>query len=100
MIRTAAAVTVLLALGLCGGTAFASGAAGINSTGTHFAKPLAHSWMSQGFGCTSFAFEPVDRACPGEHWHSGVDLAAAMASEPDRGALRDFMREFELRAVL
>ena len=31
---------------------------------------------------------------------TGVDLAAAMGSEPDRGALRDFMREFELRAVL
>jgi DNA polymerase I len=31
---------------------------------------------------------------------TGVDLAAALASEPDRGALRDFMREFELRAVL
>jgi DNA polymerase-1 len=31
---------------------------------------------------------------------TGVDLGAAMASEPDRGALRDFMREFELRAVL
>jgi DNA polymerase-1 len=31
---------------------------------------------------------------------TGVDLAAVMASEPDRGALRDFMREFELRAVL
>jgi len=30
----------------------------------------------------------------------GVDLAAAMASEPDRGALREFMREFELRAVM
>ncbi|HET6571810.1 MAG TPA: DNA polymerase I [Solirubrobacterales bacterium] len=31
---------------------------------------------------------------------TGVDLSAAMASEPDRGALRDFMREFELRAVM
>ena len=31
---------------------------------------------------------------------TGVDLAAAMASEPDRGALREFMREFELRAVM
>ncbi|HEV7483046.1 MAG TPA: DNA polymerase I [Solirubrobacterales bacterium] len=31
---------------------------------------------------------------------TGVDLAAAMESEPDRGVLRDFMREFELRAVL
>jgi DNA polymerase I len=31
---------------------------------------------------------------------TGVDLGAAMSSQPDRGALRDFMREFELRAVL
>ncbi len=31
---------------------------------------------------------------------TGVDLEAAMGSEPDRGALRDFMREFELRAVM
>jgi DNA polymerase-1 len=31
---------------------------------------------------------------------TGVDLAAAMESEPDRGVLRDFMREFELRAVM
>jgi DNA polymerase-1 len=31
---------------------------------------------------------------------TGVDLGEAMSSEPDRGALRDFMREFELRAVM
>ncbi len=31
---------------------------------------------------------------------TGVDLAAALDTEPDRTALRDFMREFELRAVL
>jgi DNA polymerase-1 len=31
---------------------------------------------------------------------TGVDLTAALDSEPDRGALRDFMREFELRAVM
>ncbi len=31
---------------------------------------------------------------------TGVDLAAAMDSEPDRNTLREFMREFELRAVL
>jgi DNA polymerase-1 len=31
---------------------------------------------------------------------TGVDLVEAMGSEPDRGALRDFMREFELRAVM
>ncbi len=31
---------------------------------------------------------------------TGLDLAAVMGAEPDRGALRDFMREFELRAVM
>jgi DNA polymerase I len=31
---------------------------------------------------------------------TGVDLGEVMAAEPDRTALRDFMREFELRAVL
>jgi DNA polymerase I len=31
---------------------------------------------------------------------TGVDLGEAMSSEPDRGALREFMREFELRAVM
>jgi DNA polymerase I len=31
---------------------------------------------------------------------TGVDLAGALDSEPDRGALREFMREFELRAVM
>jgi DNA polymerase-1 len=31
---------------------------------------------------------------------TGVDLGEVMASEPDRGALREFMREFELRAVM
>jgi DNA polymerase I len=31
---------------------------------------------------------------------TGVDLREAMAAEPDRGALREFMREFELRAVM
>ena len=31
---------------------------------------------------------------------TGVDLGAVMSFEPDRGALRDFMREFELRAVM
>ena len=31
---------------------------------------------------------------------TGIDLAEAMSGEPDRGVLRDFMREFELRAVM
>ena len=51
-----------------------------SSAGRRLRKPLAHSWVSQGFGCTSFVFEPVDLACAGHHWHSGIDLAAARGS--------------------
>ena len=32
---------------------------------------------SQPYGCTSFELEPVDSTCPGGHFHTGVDLAAA-----------------------
>jgi len=76
VIRALAALTAVIAIGLCGGTALASGASS-EAAGLGFVKPLTHAWVSQGFGCTSFAFEPVDRACPGGHWHSGIDLAAA-----------------------
>jgi murein DD-endopeptidase MepM/ murein hydrolase activator NlpD len=76
VIRAFAALTALIAVGLCGGTALASGASS-GAAGVTFVKPLTHASISQGFGCTSFAFEPVDRACPGGHWHSGIDLAAA-----------------------
>ena len=31
---------------------------------------------------------------------TGVELASVLAVEPDRGVLREFMREFELRAVM
>ncbi|HEX8959753.1 MAG TPA: DNA polymerase I [Solirubrobacterales bacterium] len=31
---------------------------------------------------------------------TGVDLDEVMSSRPDRGALREFMREFELRAIM
>ncbi len=77
MIRAFAALTAVIALALCGGAAVVSAAVGSNGLGVGFIKPLAHSSVSQGFGCSSFAFEPVDRACPGGHWHSGIDLAAA-----------------------
>lgn len=40
------------------------------------ALPLAGAAMTQPFGCTAVVFEPVDAACPGGHFHSGVDLAA------------------------
>jgi murein DD-endopeptidase MepM/ murein hydrolase activator NlpD len=77
VIRAFVVVTTVIALGLCGGTAAASAAVGSSDPGVGFVKPLAHSSVSQRFGCTRFAFEPVDRACPGGHWHSGIDLAAA-----------------------
>lgn len=77
MIRAFVVLTTVVALGLCGGTAAASAAVGSRGPGVGFVKPLAHSSVSQRFGCTSFEFEPVDRACPGGHWHSGIDLAAA-----------------------
>ncbi|HEY8811923.1 MAG TPA: M23 family metallopeptidase [Candidatus Dormibacteraeota bacterium] len=32
--------------------------------------------VTQRFGCTSFELEPVQPACPGGHFHSGIDLAA------------------------
>jgi murein DD-endopeptidase MepM/ murein hydrolase activator NlpD len=77
VIRAVAAITAVIALGLCGGTALASGVTMNDAAGATFVKPLTHSWISQGFGCTSFSFEPIDLACPGGHWHSGIDLAAA-----------------------
>ena len=31
--------------------------------------------ITQGFGCTNYAFEPYDPTCPGHHFHSGIDIA-------------------------
>jgi murein DD-endopeptidase MepM/ murein hydrolase activator NlpD len=42
--------------------------------------PVAGAAVSQGFGCTAFAAEPVDTACPSGHFHSGVDLAAPLGT--------------------
>lgn len=33
--------------------------------------------ISQGFGCTSYPFEPYDPACPQKHFHNGLDIAGA-----------------------
>jgi len=77
VIRALVATTAVVCVGLCGGSVVAGGAIAATAAGVAFVKPLAHSWISLGFGCTSFGFEPVDIACPGGHWHSGIDLAAA-----------------------
>src|SRR2546425_7064503 len=31
--------------------------------------------ITQGFGCTSYPFEPYDPSCPSRHFHSGLDIA-------------------------
>ena len=31
--------------------------------------------ITQGFGCTSYVFEPYDPTCPSHHFHSGIDIA-------------------------
>jgi murein DD-endopeptidase MepM/ murein hydrolase activator NlpD len=31
--------------------------------------------ITQGFGCTSYPFEPYDPSCPDKHFHSGLDIA-------------------------
>jgi murein DD-endopeptidase MepM/ murein hydrolase activator NlpD len=76
VIRAMVVLTCVMGVGLCGGTALAAGSVANAAAGVAFVKPLGHSWISQGFGCTSFPFEPVDLACTGHHWHSGIDLAA------------------------
>ncbi|HWF58130.1 MAG TPA: peptidoglycan DD-metalloendopeptidase family protein [Candidatus Dormibacteraeota bacterium] len=42
----------------------------------HFAWPLTGP-ITQGFGCTTFPFEPYDPNCSTRHFHSGIDIAAA-----------------------
>ncbi len=41
----------------------------------HFAWPETGP-ITQGFGCTTFAFEAYDANCPSKHFHSGIDIAA------------------------
>ena len=31
--------------------------------------------ITQGFGCTTYPFEPYDPTCPSKHFHSGLDIA-------------------------
>ena len=39
--------------------------------------PIRAPVLTQGYGCTSLQLEPLDAACPGGHFHAGLDLAAA-----------------------
>lgn len=40
-----------------------------------FAWPMAGT-ITQGFGCTSYPFEPYDPNCSTRHFHSGIDIHA------------------------
>lgn len=42
------------------------------------ALPVLKGTLTQPFGCTALEIEPWSDACPGHHFHSGVDLAAPM----------------------
>ncbi len=47
--------------------------------------PVSGFVLTQGFGCTDLALEPVLATCPGGHFHAGLDLAAP-AGTPVRAA--------------
>ncbi|HYL72430.1 MAG TPA: M23 family metallopeptidase [Candidatus Dormibacteraeota bacterium] len=75
--RAVLLVTCAAAVMVCGGAFSATITVVPPVAAGGFARPLSGARLTQGFGCTSFALEPVDPHCPGGHWHSGVDLAAA-----------------------
>lgn len=87
MTRGCLLVTLVIGVLLAGGTTAAGYAltspqvASASATwSSSFVRPVHRAVITQGFGCTWFSLEPVDPACPGGHWHSGVDLAAAMGT--------------------
>jgi len=77
VLRALAAGAAATCLLLGGGSAVAGVAVGAADTLGGWVKPLDGARVSQGFGCTSVPNEVLDLACPGRHWHSGIDLVAA-----------------------
>lgn len=72
--RIAAAGALAIAITIVAAGRAASHAAlpiGAIVTGAHVSQP---------FGCTDLALEPVEPACPSRHFHTGVDLAAPMGA--------------------
>jgi murein DD-endopeptidase MepM/ murein hydrolase activator NlpD len=77
MTRAIAVITGMVALLLTATTGAATLVTQTPVAGGAFVKPVTGASISQGFGCTRVSIEPADAACPGGHWHSGIDLAAA-----------------------
>lgn len=50
----------------------------------HFVWP-EQGPLTQGFGCTSYPFEPWDANCPQHHFHSGIDIGAAWGTPVGAG---------------
>jgi murein DD-endopeptidase MepM/ murein hydrolase activator NlpD len=46
----------------------------------HFAWPETGP-ITQGFGCTTYPFEPYDPTCSTRHFHSGLDIAAPCGND-------------------
>lgn len=82
MIRVVATSTVVLCVVLTGAAAAAGAALGdVNGAARGaFTKPVSGARITQGFGCTPYVMEPYDAACATHHFHSGVDLAAALGT--------------------
>ena len=76
MTRAIAVITMAVAVMLAATTGAATMVLQTPVATGVFVNPVRDASMSQGFGCTSVSIEPVDTACPGGHWHSGIDLAA------------------------
>jgi murein DD-endopeptidase MepM/ murein hydrolase activator NlpD len=66
---------------------------GAHSSG-HFMWPL-EGVLTQGFGCTSYPFEPYEPSCPYRHFHSGIDIAAGWGTAV-RAADGGFVHNFTM----
>lgn len=80
-------VTLVLGLGAAAGAADVAQSAPAPGSGGGgpLQRPVSGAVITQGFGCTAFAAEPLDLACPQRHFHSGIDLAAPLRT-PVRAA--------------